>query len=78
MFGVSIGVAGACGERVAGGGDERVEAGAVDGDDQAGVGAELAGAHGQRADEGACRGRRRGWSSAPSRRNTGLMELISA
>ena len=51
MPGVSIGVAGDCASGVAGGGDERVEAGAVDGDHQAGVGAELAGAHGERADE---------------------------
>ena len=52
MFGVSIGVAGDCGEGVAGGGDEVVEAGAVGGDDEAGVGAELAGPHGEGADEG--------------------------
>ena len=40
------------GEGVAGGGDEVVEAGAVGGDDEARVGAELAGPHGERADEG--------------------------
>ena len=40
------------GDGVARGGDERVKAGAVDGDHEAGVGAELAGAHGEGADEG--------------------------
>ena len=55
------GCRGGRGERVAGGVDERVQAGAVRGDDEAGVGAELPRPHGQRADEGPAEVGRRGW-----------------
>ena len=57
---------------VAGGGDEGVEAGAVGGEDEAGVGAELAGPERQRSDE-ALRASPSASAVAPGRTMTGLM-----
>jgi hypothetical protein len=60
-----------------GGGLEAVEVGAVDGEDQAGIGAELARAHRQRTDEGGPSASARA-ARAAGISSTGLMLLISA